>query len=145
MVEAGFVGHQSHTSSVIGLTPDSVVYDQCAKRLPPEQRWPIAEWDKLKGISAFRTGTVRPRADVEREAKAKNKTAHFGDLMELCHEKHSELPKHLRTYKGRVVFRGDQVRDEKLRVLRANRDAPVLEPCVLRHDRDNESYSTSHH
>ena len=32
--------------------------------------------------------------------------------MELCHEKHSELPESLRAYKGRVVFRGDQVRDE---------------------------------
>ncbi len=32
--------------------------------------------------------------------------------MDLCHEKHSELEAHLRKYKGRVVFRGDQVRDE---------------------------------
>ena len=32
--------------------------------------------------------------------------------MELCHEKHSELPIHLRSYKGRVVCRGGQVRDE---------------------------------
>ena len=32
--------------------------------------------------------------------------------MELCHEKHSELPESLRVCKGRVVFRGDQVRDE---------------------------------
>ena len=37
---------------------------------------------------------------------------HFGSLMELCHEKHSELPESQRAYKGRVVFRGDQVRDE---------------------------------
>ena len=32
--------------------------------------------------------------------------------MSLCHEKHSELAPAFRRYKGRVVFRGDQVRDE---------------------------------
>ena len=32
--------------------------------------------------------------------------------MDLCHEKHSELEEHLRTYKGRVVVRGDLVKDE---------------------------------
>ena len=32
--------------------------------------------------------------------------------MDLCHEKHSELPPDQRKYKGRVVFRGDQVKDE---------------------------------
>ena len=37
---------------------------------------------------------------------------HFGTLRALCHEKHSELPLHLRKYKGRVVFRGDIVKDE---------------------------------
>ena len=32
--------------------------------------------------------------------------------MDLCHEKHSEQAEAMRRYKGRVVFRGDQVRDE---------------------------------
>ena len=45
MVEARFVGHHSRTQSIIGLTPDGVVYGQCAKRLPREERWPIAGWD----------------------------------------------------------------------------------------------------
>ena len=36
---------------------------------------------------------------------------HFGSLRSLCHEKHSELPLHTRVYKGRVVFRGDIVKD----------------------------------
>ena len=30
----------------------------------------------------------------------------------VCHEKGSELPIHMRTYKGRIVFRGDTVRNE---------------------------------
>ena len=33
--------------------------------------------------------------------------------MDLCHEKHSELPPEKRRYKGRLVFRGDQVKDEQ--------------------------------
>ena len=34
--------------------------------------------------------------------------------MTLCHEKHAELfrPDHLKEYKGRIVFRGDAVKDE---------------------------------
>ena len=32
--------------------------------------------------------------------------------MQLCHIKHSELAKHLQSFKGRVVFRGDTVKDE---------------------------------
>ena len=32
--------------------------------------------------------------------------------MGLCHEKHSELPPQDRVYKGRVVLRGDQIKDE---------------------------------
>ena len=32
--------------------------------------------------------------------------------MQLCHEKHSELQKAVREFKGRIVFRGDIVKDE---------------------------------
>ena len=32
--------------------------------------------------------------------------------MDLCHLKHSEQAEHLWKYKGRVVFRGDAVKDE---------------------------------
>ena len=40
-----------------------------------------------------------------------SKPVHFGNLRAICHEKHSELPKDQREYKGRVVFRGDTVKD----------------------------------
>ena len=50
MVEARFVGHHSRTQSIIGLTPNGVVYGQCAKRLPREERFPIEGWDQLKGL-----------------------------------------------------------------------------------------------
>ena len=70
------------------------------------------EWDKLDDLKAFRKHQVRSKAEVQKEAKDQGRTVHFGELMELCHEKHSELPIHLRSYKGRVVFRGDQTKDE---------------------------------
>ena len=46
------------------------------------------------------------------EAARTGKNVHFGDLMRLCHVKHSELEEKYRSLKGRIVFRGDNVRDE---------------------------------
>jgi len=48
-----------------------------------------------------------------REAKENKHTVHFGSLMALCHQEHSELAEALRRYRGRVVSRGDNVRDEE--------------------------------
>ena len=42
-----------------------------------------------------------------------DKKVQFGDLTDLCFEKHSQLDKSKRKYKGRVVFRGHQVKDEQ--------------------------------
>ena len=40
-------------------------------------------------------------------------TTHSGRLMELCHVKNAELSEDQQSYKGRIVFRGDNVRDEE--------------------------------
>ena len=60
-----------------------------------------------------RTRRERPRewADVAREYRSKRKSVHFGYLDELCMLKGSELVdgNPLKKYKGRVVFRGNQV------------------------------------
>ena len=55
---------------------------------------------------------VRPKAQVIKEAKAEGRSVHFGSLMELCSIKNSQLGKEFWTYKGRLVFRGDIVKDE---------------------------------
>ena len=70
------------------------------------------EWQKLIDKTAWDYDSVRPKADVIAESKRMKKKAHFGSLMDLCHEKHSELKLLIKLYKGRVVFRGDQTRDE---------------------------------
>ena len=46
------------------------------------------------------------------EARTKGATVHFASLVDICHSKNAELePKHQK-YKGRVVLRGDIVKDE---------------------------------
>ena len=73
-----------------------------------------SEWSSLADSGAWDPKSVQPRSKVIADAKRKGRTVHFGSLMDLCHEKNSELflPDDKKVYKGRVVFRGDQVKDE---------------------------------
>ncbi len=50
--------------------------------------------------------------DVIDEAKRLNKQIHIGRLFDICVGKSSELEQKRRKYKGRVVFGGNNVRDE---------------------------------
>ena len=54
-------------------------------------------------------------SDLKASAKRSGKMVHIGRIFELCHEKGSELPAGHpgRKFKGRVVFMGNQVRDEE--------------------------------
>ena len=83
-----------------------------AMQIPEARKAVEKEWKKLEDKKAWLVDTVRSKQDVIREAKAKGKQVHFGSLMDLCHVKNSQLSKDQQSYKGRVVFRGDQVRDE---------------------------------
>ena len=46
------------------------------------------------------------------EAKNKGQTVHFVSLMDLCHPENSESEPQFQEYKGRVVLRGDIVKDD---------------------------------
>ena len=46
------------------------------------------------------------------EARSKGRKVHFSSLMDLCHLKNSELEPQCQKYKGRVVLRGDTVKDD---------------------------------
>ena len=48
---------------------------------------------------------------VRKRYERNKKAVHFGSLRAICHEKHSELALKKKIYKGRVVFRGDIVKD----------------------------------
>ena len=70
------------------------------------------ELGKLEKKDAWPYETVREKSDVIRENKANKTKAHFGQLMILCHIKNAQPECDLWEYKGRLVFRGDQVKDE---------------------------------
>ena len=46
------------------------------------------------------------------EARKKGRKVHFTSLMDLCHLKNSELEPQFHKYKGRVILRGDNVKDD---------------------------------
>ena len=85
-----------------------------AMQIPKAKDAVTKEWDALEKIEAWDLKGMKPKSQVIAEANKAGKSVHFGSLMDLCHEKGAEFnrPDHEKIYKGRVVFRGDQVRDE---------------------------------
>ena len=69
------------------------------------------EWEKLEKISAWNLTKVRSKKDVIDEARTAGATVHFESLMDICHLKNAELEAKHQKYKGRVVLRGDIVKD----------------------------------
>ena len=70
------------------------------------------EWEKLKKISAWNLTKVRSKKEVIDEARTKGAKVHFASLMDMCHLKNAELEAKHQKYKGRVVLRGDIVKDD---------------------------------
>ena len=70
-------------------------------------------WEKLDKISAWNLTIVSKKSKVIDEARHKGVKVHFASLMDLCHLKVAELEnKKHQKYKGRVVLRGDIVKDD---------------------------------
>ena len=63
-------------------------------------------------IMAWQLTKVRNKKEVIAEARNVGRTVHFASLMDLCHLENSELEPRYQKYKGRVVFRGDIVKDD---------------------------------
>ena len=70
------------------------------------------EWEKLEKISAWNLTKVKSKKDVIDEARTAGATVHFASLMDICHLKNAELEAKHQKYKGRVVLRGDIVKDD---------------------------------
>ena len=68
--------------------------------------------EKLEKISAWNLTKVRSKKEVIAEARMKGAKVHFASLMDICHLKNAELEAKHQKYKGRVVLRGDIVKDE---------------------------------
>ena len=83
-----------------------------ARKTPAAKAAADKEWAKLEKISAWNLTKVRSKKEVIDEARTKRAKVHFASLMDICHLKNAELEAKHQKYKGRVVFRGDIVKDD---------------------------------
>ena len=67
---------------------------------------------ELAKILAWNLTKVRSQKEVIDEARMSGATVHFASLMDICHLKNAELEEKHQKYKGRVVLRGDIVKDD---------------------------------
>ena len=66
----------------------------------------------MEKISAWNLTKVKSKKKVIDEARTSGATVHFASLMDICHLKNAELEAKHQKYKGRVVLRGDIVKDD---------------------------------
>ena len=65
----------------------------------------------MEKIPAWQLTKVINKKEVIGEARTKGAKVHFASLMDICHLKNAELETKHQKYKGRVVLRGDIVKD----------------------------------
>ena len=82
-----------------------------AMKIPAPKAAVNKEWEKLEKIPAWDLSKVRNKSEVIAEARTKGRKVHFASLMDICHLKNAELEAEHQKYKGRVVLRGDIVKD----------------------------------
>ena len=83
-----------------------------AMKIPAAKAAVDKEWEKLDKISAWNLTKVRSKKEVIDEARMSGATVHFASLMDICHLEDAELEAKHQKYKGRVVLRGDIVKDD---------------------------------
>ena len=83
-----------------------------AMKIPAAKGAVDKEWEKLEKIPAWDLTKVRNKSEVIDEARTKGAKVHFASLMDICHLKNAELEARHQKYKGRVVLRGDFVKDD---------------------------------
>ena len=67
---------------------------------------------KFEKILAWNLTKVRSKKKVIDEARTKGAKVHCASLMDICHSKNAELEAKHHKYIGRVVLRGDIVKDD---------------------------------
>ena len=85
-----------------------------AMKIPEAKAAVDKEWEKLEKISAWNLTKVKTKKEVIDEARTSGATVHFASLMDICHLKNAELEAKHQKYKGRVVLRGDIVKDDSV-------------------------------
>ena len=111
--------HRYHEDHIAGKDENSLShYNLVHKIIPMPQatKIPDASSGKIMGkLDREHIGMAadesQKQSEVIDEARTKGRTVHFASLMDLCHLKNSELEHQYQKYKGRVVLRGDIVKD----------------------------------
>ena len=80
-------------------------------KIPAAQAAVDKEWENSEKIPAWDLTKVRSKKEEIDEARTSGTTVHFASLMDICHLKNAELETKHQRYKGRVVLRGDIVKD----------------------------------
>ena len=83
-----------------------------AMKIPAAKAAADKEWEKLEKISAWNLTKVRSKKEVIDEARTKGAKVQFASPMDMCHLKNAELEAKHQKYKGRVVLRGEIVKDD---------------------------------
>ena len=83
-----------------------------AMKIPAAKAAVDKEWEKLEKIPVWDKTKVRNKSEVIVEARTKGAKVHFASLMDICHLKNAELETKHQKYKGRVLLRGDIVKDD---------------------------------
>ena len=83
-----------------------------AVKIPAAKAAVDKEWEKLAKISAWNLTKVKSKKKVIDEARMSSATVHLASLMDICHLNKAELEAKHQKYKGRVVLRGDIVKDD---------------------------------
>ena len=83
-----------------------------AMKIPAAKAAVDKEWEKLEKLSAWNLTKVRSKKQVIDEARTSGTTVHFASSMDICHLKNAEVEAKHQKYKGRIVLRGDIVKDD---------------------------------
>ena len=70
------------------------------------------EWAQHEILPAWQVTKVTSKEEVIKKARQVRRTVQFVAFMDLCHLKNSELEQQLQKCEGRVVLRGDVVKDD---------------------------------
>ena len=83
-----------------------------ALKIPDAKAAVEIEWEKSEKNRHGSWQKSETKKEVIEEARNKGRKVHFASLMDLCHLKNSKLEPQFQKYKGRVVLRGDIVKDD---------------------------------
>ena len=83
-----------------------------AMKIPAAKAAVEKELEKLEKIPAWDKTKVRSKSEVIDEARTKGAKVHVASLMDIFYLKNAELEAKHQKYKGRVVLRGDIVKDD---------------------------------